>query len=193
MESLAAVLFDNTAAVGSDAAVPSIAHRPPAPPPAAEAAYEPPAPRAQAADPVALHTEQREIVVVPAAERVLRDLQFVLTHDKFGAEQEADKVLRDLQFVLTGDKVRLGTYGTRQTQETIVATHADKVLATLEDISSARRASEGARARSGAGRHRPRAADAGRASGRTGVRAAGAGRRSRGPARDGAGSDAVGG
>lgn len=67
-----------------------------------------------------LHLEQREIVVAPSA----------------------DKVLRDLEFVLSSDKIRLGTYGTASGKETIVTTHADKVLATLEDISSARRTSE---------------------------------------------------
>lgn len=67
-----------------------------------------------------LHLEQREIVVAPPAH----------------------KVLRDLEFVLSSDKIRLGTYGTTSANETIVTTHADKVLATLQDISSAQRASE---------------------------------------------------
>ena len=143
LESLAAVLLEDVSALGIDATVPSFAEHAPAPSlAAAQAAHEPPMWRAPATDPVALRVEQREIVVAPPAERVLRDLEFVLTGDKVVVEQAADKVLSDLQFVLTRDKVRLGSNGTAPTQETIVATHADKVLATLEDISSARHASE---------------------------------------------------
>ena len=163
MESLAAVVLEDTSAGYSDAAAPVVAE------PARTSSLVLEAPYDAA-------YEQPEIAVAPPADRVLRELEFILsssedTHEAPLADEPvvatnadkvlatlqntlhlepreivvappAHKVLRDLEFVLSSDKIRLGTYGTTSAHETIVTTHADKVLATLQDIADAQRASE---------------------------------------------------
>jgi hypothetical protein len=167
LESLAAVVLEDVSELDSDAAAPVLAEQAPGSSLALEAPYD-------AAYEV--QVQQRKTAVAPPADRVLRELAFILSNaedsddatpadepvvatnaDKVLATLEntlhleqreivvappAHKVLRDLEFVLSSDKIRLGTYGTRSATETIVTTHADKVLATLQDISSAQRASE---------------------------------------------------
>ena len=137
MESLAAVVLDDADALAGDAASPALAlagvaqavaqavtpaAAPTDSPPAAvlETAQESIGAQLRATESVALPVEQREIVVAPPAE----------------------KVLRDLETLLWGDADRTGVAAAPPPAETFVATQTDKVLETLFDVSSAYRVDE---------------------------------------------------
>ena len=141
MESLAAVVLDDVSALAGDAAGTTLAAAasatqaeatapadaaaaPPTPSPVVEVAQVSIGAQLRATEAVALPVEQREIVVAAPAEKVLRDLETLI----WGGTETAEP----------SDAASAAP----SPVETFVATQTDKVLAILQDVSSAYRTDE---------------------------------------------------